>query len=209
MVTVNYGEGFLIRLLGESDEVPLQNCQLTRSNKLYFLTPGHNETFTLATGETVHPFDYNNTYECGIRVLGVGYYSEGPWKLSSIDMDGNERSGSAEVMISRDLECPNEDTNDCRLLSLDNDFLGSCDKALDDQISYKCDFFTNGRMSRQSLIHLAAKQNIDSPRLKAKTGSSIFDCTQDLTEGDSVTGCHIEHVPTGTKYFIQVRVYTC
>lgn len=208
LITVNFGEGFLIRLVGKSDGVPLQNCQLTRNNKLYFLTPGRNETFALSTGELINPFDYNNTHECGIRVLGVGDGSKGTWKLSSIDMDGNERSGSAEVVITSDFGCPNADTNDCRFLSLNNDFLGSCDKALDDKISYKCDFFANGRMSRQSVIHLAAEKELPSPILKTQTGSTVFDCTQDLTEDQSVNGCYIEHVSTGTKYFIQVSLFT-
>lgn len=205
VVNVKVAEGFLIRLLGDTGRVPLQNCQLTRNNKLYFLAPGQNNTYTLSTGELVQPFDYNNTYECGVRVFGVGVLSKGQWKLSSVDEQGKERSGSAEVQITREIGCPIDKEKDCRLLSLDNEFLGLCNKIMVDTVNYKCDFFADGQISRQSVAHLAGKKEMPSPYLKTQTGSTVLDCRHTISAEEKVTACHIEHVPTKTKYFIQVR----
>lgn len=204
VVNVNKGGGFLIRLLKETDTVRLKSCSLTRNNEIFPLAPGQHKPFTLSTGELVHPFDYNNTEECGVRVLGVAENSLGPWKLSSVDKNGNEKSGSAEVQGAMYGECEMAKDNDCRFLSAQNEFLKVCDYSRDDRVS-KCDFFAEGGMSRQTVILPASvKKELLSPYFKTRVGSTVLDCSSLLSADAYIYACHAQHVPTKRKYFITV-----
>lgn len=206
-VNVNKGGGFLIRLLKDTDEVRLQSCSLTRNNEIFPLAPGQNQPFKLSTGELVHPFDYNNTDECGVRVFGVAEDSLGPWKLSSVDGNGKEKSGSAEVQGVVYGECQDNRGNDCRFLSADNEFLKVCDYSIDARVS-KCDFFADGGMSRQTVTlsgSAPVKKELSSPYFQTQAGSTVLDCSPQLSAATSVYACHVEHVPTKRKYFITVR----
>lgn len=204
-VTIQEDEGFLIRL-SPNGIMPLQSCQLARNNKIYFFTPGQNKTHYLPNGEIVHPFDPNDTFECGIRVYGTNTKSEGEWRLTSIDEDGVEQSGSAAVSVQfRDYECPTtspEVNAQCRITNLD-----TMVEVKDCSVKpnhYLCYFMSDGKIT-ESVYY---EKNLEKVRKSWKSPTitetgSVFECDCKEVPYVRITKCTIEHVTTGRKFNIQ------
>lgn len=204
MINVNIGGGFKIRL--HKSDAPSETCQLTfKDQAVYNWIPGDNMTFTMSSGQLVHPMVYNDldNYACGIHIFDVVEESRGLWTLDSIDQGGIIVSESALIKIQKLTKCPNESWNDCRLLSLDNYYLGPCNETFRANFSYKCDFIGDGQMSRQSIpLTGGGGTEIFTPHRRTETGITVFECPHTM---DNLIACHIEHVPSKTKYFIKVR----
>lgn len=207
-INVNIGGGFILRL--SKSVVPAGTCQLTcKAQEVYKWIPGNNKTFTMSSGQLVHPIIYNDldNYACGIHVFDMVEKSGGMWILQSLDKELVLQSKSAFINIPKLTECPNKPWNDCRLLSLDNYYLGSCDETFRGNFSYKCDFIGDGQMSRQS-IPLTGSDGTEllTSQRRTQTGSTVLECSPPFSDhmGSYVDACYIEHVPSNTKYFIKV-----
>lgn len=214
-IPVNIGEGFLIRLVDtESSERPPLMCKLKvfeSQQEEYFWVPGEKKKFELPSGEVVHPIDFNDTNACGVRVFNAGEESSGKWILNLINMEGKRGLISpVSVFIPHWSKCPNERWNDCRQLSVDNFYLGSCDETLRGTFSYKCDFIGDGQMSRQSvkLTGGGGDSELFTPLKKTNTQSTLLECQATLGSHlqfkYALVACYIEHIPTKTKYLIKV-----
>lgn len=199
-VTVASGEGFLIRLALAGD-VPLQNCQLTRNNKLYLLSPGLNQSHDLSTGESVYPFDYNNTYECGIRALNAQKASEGTWKLTSIDENGTEVSGISTVTVLKEEDwCP-EQTQNCKITDLITKDEFSCNKQNLTGTIYQCQYFAKGQMSLKTIVEKKNAPQPHDPYQVTRLGSTILECRNQTTP-NSLKGCVVQHVPSKRNFSV-------
>lgn len=197
-LTVASGEGFLIRL-DLKGNLGLQNCQLTRNNKLYLLVPGQSQSHELVTGELVLPFDYNNTYECGVRVRHAQAASAGVWKLTSIDENGTEMNGSCSVTVApTNRTCPTQSKN-CEmidLITLQTDSCGSNFTA--DHPNYECRFWGTGQMSQKQITNLSDSPIAPDSYRVTNLGNTILEC-----EMSSIAECFVEHVASRTKYSVQ------
>lgn len=192
------GEGFLIRLDLPGD-VQLQNCQLTRNTKLFLLSPGHSDNHTLPTGEIVKPFDYNNTRECGVRVLNVNAESRGTWKLTAIDEKGLEKSGSMTVNISPNITTCPKSSYGCMIVDWTTKNKTPCSSYdyINSTSGYHCEFVNIGTMSQMVIDH--PKDSHDNIR-ETRTGSSILECK---FPHEVMDNCVIQHLATGRTYSIQ------
>lgn len=170
---VHLGEGFIIRLFRlDSDEPPFK-CQLEADkNKNYIWKSGDIKPFTLPNGEQVHPVHFYRA--CGFRVFNVVKKSEGTWNLGWHNETTLLTSKPAYIRILKPTNCPNESWNDCRLLSLDNYYLGSCNETFRDHFSYKCDFIGAGKMSRQSINLTANDTWMETPLKSTHDGNLLL-----------------------------------
>lgn len=171
---------------------------------MYFFNPGSNKSYVTPNGEVLHPFEFNNPIECGVRVLNTSSVSHGQWKLTGIDQNGNLNSDYFQVYIRSESDddansCPSSNpVGYCSKIELSTGRSKTCGETLTE--NHICEYLLKGQMEKNSIM---VELNSETPQKYRKDSErTILECSKE-PEWETMKSCYIEHIPSGEVYNIE------